>query len=970
MRRTFALSRFFSFRRSSSAFREPIRDLRLQIETLEDRVLLTSVWDGGALFNDNWTDRQNWVGNKAPLPGDDLVFPDSIRFTDRGLNNDFPTGTDFHNITFQGEGYLIRGNRIDLTGDITYAPKSNIILNDSKLNLDIGFSSGNHRIELVSGAVERPELEFNGRLSDTGTGDIEFSGNGKVIFGGEDSNIVNTHTVIVENPSSDDKIEILLDKPDNVAAIDGPLVVGPGGEVSVGRRDVPRASLAKVGQLTPGVDIALRRGSFLEGGHLEVAEESIGALTLDGGTIFITNRESSFLGDGVGGVLTLTDTISVTGNTTVLNSGPLSKIRLNTVPSTAREIDVASGADLIIRTDLTEGNLRKLGGGRLFIFPNSGNTYGDTFVNGGTLFLGNILSGLSVNGRTFIPHDLFIRDDSLVVHNQNSNAIADSAVIHLSNGGGFIQSKGIVETIREITAADFSAILVSDANTKLTVTGDAEFAKSNLVAKSGGSATFSSLLVVDQSTTTADRALLSFNDVLMSAGRIRSFGSVGKTLLAGKLTTKVSDNPSTIEGRLELAPGDHEFLVANGAAVNDLAIDALIDEGGVNLGPAASITKNGGGRLLLTNNNTYRGTTTLAAGQLVVNGQHSLDQGEFIVNGGTLTGKGLVREVNQIGGVLAPGFGVGNFAAVESTFMGDQSRLTVQLNGPNAAQFDQLRTGEFSLGTAAHPKLDLRLGFTPNAGQQFEIVNVTGNTLLPPNQVFRDLQGNVLTEGASFQVDGLDFTISYTAGNGNDVEIVRNTPPAFRKIAITPVITEGEKVFVSGHITERNPDDTFFLDVNWGDGSPVQTFRFAPGSPRDVRIGHRYLDDPSGANDHYRVDLHWRDQFGGTNGAKLTTRVRNAAPDVIDITASLPPLHVGKPVTVQGVIADRGQNDSLKVFIQWKPNGKWQKVNLPPNSTTFTFQHTYARVGKYQVTVQVIDDDLDFAQESFELDVV
>jgi len=70
------------------------------------------------------------------------------------------------------------------------------------------------------------------------------------------------------------------------------------------------------------------------------------------------------------------------------------------------------------------------------------------------------------------------------------------------------------------------------------------------------------------------------------------------------------------------------------------------------------------------------------------------------------------------------------------------------------------------------------------------------------------------------------------------------------------------------------------------------------------------------------------------------------------------------------VIADRGQNDSLKVFIQWKPNGKWQKVNLPPNSTTFTFQHTYARVGKYQVTVQVIDDDLDFAQESFELDVV
>ena len=96
------------------------RSLLGGIEPLEDRRLMaTRIWDGGVARNDQWTERRNWVGNVAPTFGDNLVFPDNIRFTDRGLNNDFPVGTQFNNITFEGEGYLIRGNRILLSGDIT-----------------------------------------------------------------------------------------------------------------------------------------------------------------------------------------------------------------------------------------------------------------------------------------------------------------------------------------------------------------------------------------------------------------------------------------------------------------------------------------------------------------------------------------------------------------------------------------------------------------------------------------------------------------------------------------------------------------------------------------------------------------------------------------------------------------------------------------------------------------------------------
>ena len=294
----------------------------------------------------------------------------------------------------------------------------------------------------------------------------------------------------------------------------------------------------------------------------------------------------------------------------------------------------------------------------------------------------------------------------------------------------------------------------------------------------------------------------------------------------------------------------------------------------------------------------------------------------------------------------------------------------MQIDGPNAAQFDQLRTGKLTLGAAAHPKLDVRLGFTPNVGQQFRIVDVIGTNQLPANQVFRDLAGNVLVEGAAFLVDGLSFTITYKGGSGNDVVLTRNTPPAFQNIAITPEITEGQTVFVTGHITEPNPNDTFFIDVNWGDGSPAQTFRFAPGSPRDIRVGHRYLDDPDGANDQYLVTLHWRDQFGGTNGANLTTIIRNTAPKIVGITASLPPLKVGKPILIQGLISDHSPSDSLKVFIQWSANGEWQAVNLPPGAASFSFRHSYANVGQYQVTVKVIDDDLDFHELKVVLNVV
>ena len=53
----------------------------------------------------------------------------------------------------------------------------------------------------------------------------------------------------------------------------------------------------------------------------------------------------------------------------------------------------------------------------------------------------------------------------------------------------------------------------------------------------------------------------------------------------------------------------------------------------------------------------------------------------------------------------------------------------------------------------------------------------------------------------------------------------------FPERAITSPIDEGGVATLTGRIATVLPDDTFFLEVNWGDGSRTETFRFRPRDP-------------------------------------------------------------------------------------------------------------------------------------------
>src|SRR5262245_43407810 len=131
------------------------RRTRLGVEALEDRsVPAIYTWDGGAAFTNHWTAGNNWVGNQAPQPGDDLVFPAAAGRRATNIN-DFPAGTSFHSITFTGGGYVLNGNRI-------------LLGSTSATNLDGVFNStGNNTIALP--------LQLAGSPGTSVTNEIPFS---------------------------------------------------------------------------------------------------------------------------------------------------------------------------------------------------------------------------------------------------------------------------------------------------------------------------------------------------------------------------------------------------------------------------------------------------------------------------------------------------------------------------------------------------------------------------------------------------------------------------------------------------------------------------------------------------------------------------------------------------------------------------------------------------------------------------
>jgi autotransporter-associated beta strand protein len=251
----------------------------------------------------------------------------------------------------------------------------------------------------------------------------------------------------------------------------------------------------------------------------------------------------------------------------------------------------------------------------------------------------------------------------------------------------------------------------------------------------------------------------------------------GTTIRSNSLLTLYTDigaEPLTLSGRLR-SIGESEAstnrisgpvsLFSSGGAMqvsNVLVIDGSIS-GGV-------LSKLGAGTLVLNNTNPIS-NTWLSNGALVVNG--SLPASALYLQNGTLGGTGFVQYLQMASPstpfpVVSPGL---DRPGILSTFVGDLrginasnvARLVLQLNGTRAGiDYDQLRIDDF--GSVRDARLELSLGFTPQVGDRFIIVDK--RSAFEVSQPFHGLR-----QGAVFMVGDTQFMISYRGGDSNDVEL-------------------------------------------------------------------------------------------------------------------------------------------------------------------------------------------------------
>jgi hypothetical protein len=149
-----------------------------------------------------------------------------------------------------------------------------------------------------------------------------------------------------------------------------------------------------------------------------------------------------------------------------------------------------------------------------------------------------------------------------------------------------------------------------------------------------------------------------------------------------------------------------------------------------------------------------------------------LDTGAFNFTGGNLIVDVFNGSLNQLGGSLTPGGSPGTTTINGNYSLASAGSIDIELFGLNpGTQYDQLVVnGLVNLnsnnGTGA--LLDLILGFAPNIGQSFDLVENDG-----VDAIAGQFAG--LSQDASFnEVFGgnqYTFDISYTGGDGNDVAV-------------------------------------------------------------------------------------------------------------------------------------------------------------------------------------------------------
>jgi autotransporter-associated beta strand protein len=641
-------------------------------------------------------------------------------------------------------------------------------------NLDLG-DSGTAEFVIPNGAAV-PDLEISGVLSGCSAVMLRKTEAGQLRFSGADPNTFAGWVFVWHGT-------LELAKTAGVPSIVGQLSVGNaplGGDF---------VRLLSDHQIQDDVRVNVNRSALLDlNGHDEDLSDIV---------ILTTGRIST--GAGL---------LTFTGQLRASSLGPHSEIsgHVDLGPAGVRDIIVTTNATLKIDADITGGpgvTLMKSDVGELILCASNtfdgpvhmdegeltvtidgalGSSSGDTVLNGGTLFLSNTVvtaESLTVNAGTLRGETISVWSDTVLL-NGDVEVVTEIPTTFtfpnvISGAGGFIKNGTGRIRFRGLQANSFTGTTrINDGSLDIYSIGGVVSVPGPLVAGDGIGAPGSVVVLYGGDHQIADNMPVSVNtdaeiNVQAWEDTIGTLSGVGEVLLgSGDLTLGGDDGH-----------GEYSGLISGN-------------------GP---ITKTGTGTQVFSGDNTYQGGTFIDGGRLLVNGQQS-GGSVFVHAGGTLGGTGHVARIQvQPDGTLSPGQSPGVIHAngiVE--LQGATATFVVELNGTTAGRgYDQLQT-PFAVDVGSGT-LNVLPGFTPAANDSFTIINKTAG-----GTVVGTFDG--LPEGAAFTAGGLPFSISYVAGDGNDVVLTRIDIPPTQITGINTGVPGGSELMGMGL-----PGVAYFLEA-------------------------------------------------------------------------------------------------------------------------------------------------------------
>ncbi|MCC6493921.1 MAG: hypothetical protein IT424_12985 [Pirellulales bacterium] len=184
---------------------------------------------------------------------------------------------------------------------------------------------------------------------------------------------------------------------------------------------------------------------------------------------------------------------------------------------------------------------------------------------------------------------------------------------------------------------------------------------------------------------------------------------------------------------------------------------------------------------------------------------------------------------------------------------------------------------------------------------------------------------------------------------------VNNAAPA--NVIVDPLAAIDENGLATLKLAFDDPGskDVHTAEIDWGDGSMIETVSLAAGS-RQLVAAHRYLDDnpPGTPSDSYAINVRIWDDDGGAATASLSVTVNNVAPFDVHVTAATGAVNEGDLVALGFEFTDFGSQDVHVWEVDW---GDGFVSSGPAAGRSFAAAHTFADNGEYTVQVRVADDD-------------